>query len=211
MSPQTASPIRLYTWGTPNGQKASIMLEEVGLPYEVVAVDITKGGTQTPEYLAKNPNGKIPMIEDPDTGGLLVESGAILLHLAARSGKLLPTASDQTWEWMFFQAAHVGPMLGQLGYFKLFAAERVPAAIERFEKECARVLRVLDTRLAGSAHLGGEAYGIADIMTWPWIASARKRLGFDLADTPNLARWFAAVGARPAVQRGMAVPVVAAG
>ena len=209
MTSQTTAPIRLYTWGTPNGQKASIMLEEVGLPYEVVAVDITKGGTQTPEYLAKNPNGKIPMIEDPQTGGVLVESGAILLHLAARSGKLLPGASgDQTWEWMFFQAAHVGPMLGQLGYFKVFASEKLPAAIERFEREVARVLRVLDTRLGASAHLGGAAYGLADIMTWPWVASGQKRLGVDLAAMTNLARWFSEVGARPAVQRGMMVPVV---
>ncbi len=201
-------PIRLYTWGTPNGQKVSIMLEEVGLPYEVVAVDISKGGTQTPEYLAKNPNGKIPMIEDPQTGAMLVESGAILLHLAARSGRLLPVAGDQTMEWMFFQAAHVGPMLGQLAYFTLFAPERVPAAIERFEREAGRVLRVLDTRLAASAHLAGPAYGVADIMTWPWIGTAQKRLGLDLAAMPHLARWSAEIGARPAVQRGMAVPAV---
>ncbi len=200
------TPIRLHTFGTPNGQKASIMLEEVGLPYEVHSVDITKGGTQTPEYLAMNPNGKIPVIEDPDAGRIVRESGNILLYLAERSGKLVPVADDQTLEWMFFQAAHVGPMQGQLGYFKVFAAEKVPLAIERFEREVARVYGVLDTRLGASAHLGGEAFGLADIMTWPWISSGQKRLGIDLAPLPHLARWFASVGDRPAVQRGVAVP-----
>jgi GST-like protein len=203
------TPIRLYTWGTPNGQKASIMLEEVGLPYEVVAIDVSKGGTQTPDYLAMNPNGKIPMIEDPNTGRIVVESGAILLYLAERSGKLQPQDGDRTLEFLFFQAAHVGPMLGQLGYFKIFAAEKIPAAIERFQREAGRVLGVLDSRLGHSAYLGGEAFGLADIMTWPWIASARKRLGFDLVDMPNLSRWADAIAERPAVQRGMAVPAPA--
>lgn len=198
--------IRLYTWGTPNGQKASIMLEEVGLPYEVFPVDISKGGTQTPEYLAMNPNGKIPVIVDEER--TIRESGAILLHLAERSGKLLPQPGDRTLEWMFFQAAHVGPMLGQLGYFKVFASEKVPMAIDRFEKESARVLKVLDTRLAESPHLGGAEYGLADIMNWSWINASTKRLGVDLAPMPNLARWHAAIAERPAVQRGMAVPQV---
>lgn len=201
------TPIKLYTWATPNGQKASIMLEEVGLPYEVIAVDISKGGTQTPDYLAMNPNGKIPMIDDVDAGRVVRESGTILLYLATRAGKLVPSADDATLEWMFFQAAHVGPMQGQLGYFRMFAKEKIPAAIERFETEVARVWRVLDTRLGASAHLGGEAFGLADIMTWPWISSGQRRLGLDIAAMPHLARWFASVGERPAVQRGMAVPV----
>jgi GST-like protein len=200
------TPIKLYTWGTPNGQKASIMLEETGLPYEVHPVDISKGGTQTPEYLAMNPNGKIPMIEDPDAGRRVIESGNILLYLTERSGKLRPEPGDATLEWMFFQAAHLGPMLGQLGFFKVFSAEKIPAAIERFEKESARVLRVLDTRLGQSAHLGGAHFGLADIMNWPWIRTAQLRLGFDLAAMPNLSRWFESVGARPAVQKGVAVP-----
>ena len=174
----------------------------------MIAVDITKGGTQTPAYLAMNANGKIPVIEDPDAGRTILESGAILLYLAERSGRLQPQPGDRTLEWLFFQAAHVGPMLGQLGYFKVFAAEKLPPAIERFQNEAARVLRVLDTRLGHSAHLGGEVFGLADIMTWPWIASAQKRLAFDLAPMPNLARWFANIEARPAVQRGMAVPAV---
>jgi len=200
------TPIRLYTWSTPNGRKASIMLEEVGLRYTVAAVDISKGGSQTPEFLALNPNGKIPVIEDPDAGRTVIESGAILLYLAERSGTLVPGAGDRTLEWMFFQAAHVGPMLGQLGYFKNFAPEKIPAAIERFDKECARILRVLDTRLSHSAHLGAEAFGLADIMTWPWINAGRERLGLDFSALQSLSRWFAAVGERPAVRRGMQVP-----
>ncbi len=200
------TPIRLYTWGTPNGQKASIMLEEVGLPYLVQPVDIGHGGTQAPEYLAMNPNGKIPVIEDPDAGRTVCESGAVLLYLAERAGKLQPLPGSQDLTWMFFQAAHVGPMLGQLGYFKLFAAEKLPAAIARFETETDRILGVLDTRLAQSEHLGGAQYGLADIMTWPWIDGAARRLGKSLDSRPNLARWVAAVAGRPAVQAGMKVP-----
>ena len=200
------TPIDLYTWGTPNGQKASIMLEEVGLPYTIHPVDITKGGTQTPEYLAMNPNGKIPVIVDPDAGRTVIESGAILLYLAERSGKFLPVPGDQTLTWMFFQAAHVGPMLGQLGYFKVFAAEKVPLAIDRFERESLRVLRVLDTRLGQSAFLAGPDYGIADIMTWSWVRSAQMRLGLEQSDLVHLMRWFADIAARPSVQRGLAVP-----
>ena len=200
------TPIEIYTWGTPNGQKANIMLEESGLPYTVHAVDITKGGTQTPEYLAMNPNGKIPMVSDPDANRRVVESGAILLYLAERSGKLKPQPGDATMEWMFFQAAHVGPMLGQFAYFKVFSSEKLPQAIERFEKESMRVLRVLDTRLGHSAHLGGGEYGLADIMTWPWLNTAQKRLGVDLAPMQNLKRWFDEVGGRPAVQKGITIP-----
>ncbi len=200
------TPILLYTWGTPNGQKASIMLEEVGLPYVVQAVDIGHGGTRTPEYLAMDPNGKIPLIEDPDAGRIVSESGAILLYLAERAGKMQPLPGSQDLTWMFFQAAHVGPMLGQLGYFKVFAPEPVPAAIARFETESDRILDVLDTRLAQSEHLGGAQYGLADIMTWPWVNSGVRRLGKSLDARPNLARWAAAVGERPAVQAGMKVP-----
>ena len=198
--------IDLYTWTTPNGRKASVMLEEVGLPYAVHAVNIGKDESRTEAFLAMNPNGKIPVIVDHDSGRTVTESGAILLYLADKSGRLLP--EGQTMEWMFFQAAHVGPMLGQLGYFKVFAKEKVPAAIDRFQTECERVLGVLDTRLGRSTHLGGTAYGLADIMTYPWVATARERLGFDFSSQPNLARWIDAVGARPAVVKGMAVPQV---
>jgi GST-like protein len=200
------TPIDLYTWGTPNGQKASIMLEEVDLPYTVHAVNIGKNETWTPEYLAMNANGKIPVIVDRDAGRTVVESGAILLYLAERSGKLRPEPGDETLSWLFFQAAHVGPMLGQLGWFKLAAPEKLPLAIDRFERESLRVLGVLDTRLGASAYLGGASYGIADIMTWPWIRSAQVRLQLDLGGFTHLMRWFADVAARPAVQRGLAIP-----
>ncbi len=198
--------IDLYTWTTPNGRKASIMLEEVGLPYTVHATNIGKDESRTETFLAMNPNGKIPVIVDHDSGRTVIESGAILLYLADKSGRMLP--DGQTMEWMFFQAAHVGPMLGQLGYFKVFAKDKVPAAIDRFQTECDRVLGVLDTRLGMAANLGGTAFGLADIMTYPWIATARERLGFDFSSRPNLARWTDAVGARPAVIKGMAVPQV---
>jgi GST-like protein len=204
------TPIDLYTWGTPNGHKVSIMLEEVGLPYTVHAVNISRNESWTPEYLAMNPNGKIPVIVDPDAGRTVVESGAILLYLAERSGKLRPGPADETMTWLFFQAAHVGPMLGQLGFFKVFSKDKIPAAIERFEKESARVLGVLNTRLEHSEHLGGAEYGLADIMTFPWVRAARIRLGIDLAGLPHLARWADAIDARPAVQRGLAVPPPAA-
>ena len=200
------TPIDLYTWGTPNGQKASIMLEEVDLPYTVHPVDISQGGTQTPDYLAMNPNGKIPMIVDPDAGRTVLESGAILLYLAERSGQLVPVPGDETMTWLFFQAAHVGPMLGQLGFFKVFASEKVPMAIDRFERESLRVLRVLDTRLNQSAYLAGPDYGIADIMTWPWVRTAQVRLGLELGELGGLMRWFADIAARPAVQRGLGIP-----
>lgn len=199
--------IDLYTWTTPNGRKASIMLEEVGLPYAVHPINTGKDETRTEAYLAMNPNGKIPVIVDHDSGRTVIESGAILLYLADKSGRMLP--DGQTLEWMFFQAAHVGPTLGQLGYFKVFAEEKVPAAIDRFQIECERVLGVLDTRLGRAPHLGGTAFGLADVMTYPWIATARERLGFDFSSMPNLARWTDAVGARPAVVKGMAVPQVA--
>ena len=198
--------IDLYTWATPNGRKASVMLEEVGLPYAVHATNIGKDESRTEAFLAMNPNGKIPVIVDHDSGRTVTESGAILLYLADKSGRMLP--DGQTLEWMFFQAAHVGPMLGQLGYFRVFAKEKVPAAIDRFQAECDRVLGVLDTRLGQATHLGGTAFGLADIMTYPWVAAARERLGFDLSHLPNLARWVDAVGARPAVVKGMAVPQV---
>ncbi len=199
--------IDLYTWSTPNGRKASIMLEEVGLKYTVIPTDISKNESRTDDFLAMNPNGKIPVIVDRDAGRTVVESGAILLYLADKSGQLLPTGD--TLEWMFFQAAHVGPMLGQLGYFKVFAKEPVPAAIAQFEAEVARVLGVLDTRLAKSANLGGSGFGLADIMTYPWVVAARDRLGVDFSAMPQLTRWLAETAVRPGVARGMAVPASA--
>ena len=205
------TPIDLYTYQTPNGHKASIMLEEAGLPYAVTVIDIEAGEQHRPSFLALNPNNKIPVIVDHDHDRTIFESGAILLYLAERSGVLQPNgplALSKTLQWSFFQAAHVGPMIGQLWHFKVFAKEKLPYAIERYERETARILRVLDGELALRPYLVGASYGIADIMVWPWI-NALPKLGVTLADTPHLERWHETIAARPAVQRGLAVPALA--
>ncbi len=205
------TPIQLHTYQTPNGHKASIMLEEVGLPYEVRVVDIERGEQRAAAFLALNPNNKIPVIVDPDMGRVVRESGAILFYLAERSGRLLPptdAAQRDTLEWVLFQAAHVGPTLGQYWNFAVFAEEKLPAVIARFEREARRVFAVLDGRLARQEHLAGP-YGIADVMTWPWVNAAVGKLGFTLGDTPHLARWFDVIAQRPAVTRGLRVPDLA--
>jgi GST-like protein len=205
--------IDFYTWPTPNGRKVAIMLEETSLPYQVVKVDVTSGDQFKPEYLAINPNGKIPTIVDhegPGGGDLSVfESGAILVYLAEKAGMLLPGETEArivAVEWLMFQMSGLGPMLGQAHYFRRFAEERVPYAIERYEKEARRLYRVLDQRLGEAEYLAG-AYSIADIASYPWIARYEWQ-GVALADYANVARWFAAISARPAVQRGMKVPKV---
>ena len=202
------TPIQLYTYGTPNGHKVSIMLEEVGLPYEVRVVDIEQGDQRSPDFLALNSNGKIPVIVDPDRGRTVVESGAILPYLAERSGRLLPATEEErlaTSQWTLFQAAHVGPMMGQLWHFKVFAEERLPYAIGRYEREVARILGVLDGELARRPYLAGDRYGIADVMTWTWV-HAHPELGLSLDAYPSLRRWHDAIAGRPAVRRGLAVP-----
>lgn len=203
------TPIQLYSYQTPNGHKASIMLEETGLPYDVHVVDIEKGDQFRPEFLALNPNNKIPVIVDPDRSRTVFESGAILLYLADRSGVLKPRNDAEaglTLQWVLFQAAHVGPTLGQLWNYKIFAAEKLPQVIARFERETVRVLRVLDGQLGPKPYLVGEVFGIADVMTWPWINAAVSKLCVNLGEYPNVARWFAEIQARPAVQRGLRVP-----
>lgn len=205
------TPIELYTYQTPNGHKASIMLEEVGLPYSVRLIDIEKGDQTRPDFLALKPNNKIPVIVDRDAGRTVFESGAILHYLARRSGKLQPTSAqeaDDTLTWTLFQAAHVGPTLGQLWNYKIFAPDKMPYVIGRFERETGRVFRVLESRLNNHENLVGKSYGIADVMTWPWIHAGVIKLGLSLDDTPNLARWYAAIGRRPAVIRGIAVPAL---
>ena len=192
--------IDLHTFGTPNGHKASIMLEEVGLPYNVHLVDIGAGGQNTPDFRAMSPNGKIPVIVDRETGRTVFETGTILLYLAKTTGKFEP--NEETLQWMFFQAAHIGPMVGQLAHFKKFAKEQIPYAIERYDSETRRLLGVLNGRLADRDYICG-AYGLADIMTWTWVDAAEK-LGVDLS--ASLRHWHAAIGAREAVKRGMAVP-----
>ena len=202
--------IDLYTFGTPNGQKASIMLEEVGLPYELHVVDIRKGDQHKPEYLAVNPNGKIPAIVDRDADGgplAVFESGAILIYLAEKTGKLLAPSGKERYaalEWVMFQMGGVGPMFGQFNHFATQAPEKLPYAIERYQKEAHRLLGVLDARLTSHAYLAGE-YSIADVCTYPWIAAMKSRLPA-VAEFGHVHAWAERVGARPAVQKGIAVP-----
>jgi len=202
--------IDLYTWTTPNGRKASIMLEEVGLPYRVHAIDISKGDQFKPEFVAINPNSKIPaIVDDEGPGGRLAvfESGAILIYLAEKTGKLIgssPRARIEAIEWLMFQMGGVGPMFGQTHHFRRFAPEPIPYAVERYTKETQRLYGVLDQRLGQAEYLAGD-YSIADIATYPWTARHEWQ-GVTLADYPNVKRWFDAIAARPAVQRGMAVP-----
>jgi GSH-dependent disulfide-bond oxidoreductase len=196
--------IDLYTFTTPNGRKPLIMLEEISLPYTVQIIDITKGDQFKPEYVAINPNSKIPAITDRETGLTIFESAAILIYLAEKVGKLLPTAQKerfQVLEWLMFQIGSIGPMFGQLGHFKQFAPEKIPYAIERYEKETLRLYGVLDLQLTQHEFIAGD-YSIADISTFPWIASY-DRFGLSLDNYPNLKRWFEIVQQRPAVEKGM--------
>lgn len=201
--------IRLYTAPTPNGRKVSIALEELGLRYETVWVKLDEGQQNTAAFTKMNPNKKIPVLEDD--GQIVFESGAILLHLAEKHGRLLPSARidrDRVLEMMFFQAAHVGPNLGQLGkQINRPAAEQNAEMIKIFLEESLRVFGVIESVLAdGRSHLGGDDYSIADIMTYPWIKAAQDAQAALVAPFTNIVKWLERVGARPAVQRGMAVP-----
>jgi GSH-dependent disulfide-bond oxidoreductase len=199
--------ISLYTFTTPNGRKASVMLEEVGLPYTVHVIDIRKGDQHTPDYEAINPNGKIPAIVDSDTGMRVFESGAILIYLAEKTGKFLPVDQQQRFqvlEWLMWQMGGVGPMLGQLNHFRKFASEQIPYAIDRYETETLRLYSVLDKQLQDKEYICGD-YSIADIATYPWI-SIYEFQGLTLDQYPNLKRWVETVSQRPAVQKGMQVP-----
>jgi GST-like protein len=204
--------IQLYTWGTPNGKKVSIMAEEVGVPYEVHPINLSQGDQHKPEYLAINPNNKIPAIVDPDGPGdkplTLFESGAILMYLAEKTGKLWPQDTRKRYEviqWLMFQMGGVGPMFGQANYF-FRAQEKVPQAIERFHKEALRLYKVLDQQLGQKEYLAGE-YSIADIATYPWVWRHEMHQ-VKLEEFSNVKRWFDTISARPPVQRGMAVPKV---
>jgi GST-like protein len=199
--------IDLYTWSTPNGRKISIMLEEVGLPYNTLAVDIDRGEQHAAEFLKFSPNNKIPAIVDHDTGLSLMESGAILMYLAEKTGRLMPAADADRWlviQWLMMQMGHVGPMLGQTHHFVFYNKGKAPYAEQRYLAENARIYRVLNTRLGQARFLGGE-YSIADIATWPWI-SRYERQQMDMNDYPQLKRWYLEIAARPAVQRGYHVP-----
>lgn len=207
--------IVLHTWKTPNGRKPAIMLEEVGLPYRVVPVDLSKNAQFEPRFLALSPNNKIPAIVDEDADGgpqTLFESGAILTYLAEKSGKLLPASGPARWatlEWLHWQIGGLGPMLGQLGFYAVRSEEKAPLPIRRFTEEAQRLIGVLETRLATTPYLGGADYSIADIATYPWMAAAKAMMGAVLGETfaasPAIADWMERVGARPAVQTGMKV------
>jgi len=200
--------IDFYTWSTPNGRKVSIMLEEIGLPYTPHAVDINKDEQFKPEFLKISPNNRIPAIVDRDNGLALFESGAILLYLAEKSGKLMPKDEKGRWhavQWLMWQMGGVGPMLGQVHHFVRFNAGKAPYAEERFVKEGKRLYGVLDRRLAEAPYVAGE-YSIADIAIWPWISRFEWQT-IDIKAFPNVVRWYKAIAARPAVQRGYDVPV----
>jgi GSH-dependent disulfide-bond oxidoreductase len=203
--------IDLYTWKTPNGRKVSIMLEECALEYRAHAVDIGKGEQFTPEFMALNPNSKIPAITDsagPDGKPLTVfESGAILIYLAGKTGRFLPESVRGKYvalEWLMFQMGGVGPIFGQVHHFLRAAPEPVPYAIERYRKETERLYGVLDKHLEQHQYLADE-YSIADIATYPWVARFEWHKT-NLDDYPAVRRWFDTVGARPAVIKGMTVP-----
>ncbi len=198
--------IDLYTFTTPNGRKPVIMLEEVGLPYTLHKIDITKGEQFTPEYIAINPNSKIPAMIDQETGITVFESGAMLIYLAEKTSKLLPNNISDRFrviEWLMFQMASVGPMFGQLGHFKRSAPENIPYAINRYEKEVLRLFGVLEGQLKEQDYIAGD-YSIADIATFPWVA-ASQYLGLALDDYPHVKRWVETMEQRPAVQVGMAL------
>jgi GSH-dependent disulfide-bond oxidoreductase len=203
--------IELHTWSTPNGRKVSIMLEELGLPYSVHPVNIGKDEQFRPEFLAISPNNKIPAIVDPDGPGgkrfALFESGAILIYLGEKTEKLIPADPATRYvalQWLMFQMGGLGPMLGQTHHFLRAAPEPVPYAIKRYKDETRRLYGVLDKRLAEAEHLAGE-YSIADIASYPWVARHEWHQ-IELGDFPNVKRWYDAIGARPAVHRGMKVP-----
>jgi len=206
--------IDLYTWTTPNGRKVSVMLEECGLEYSVHPINIGKREQFTPEFIKICPNSKIPAIVDRDSGLSIFESGAILVHLAEKTGKFLPTkepARAKVLEWLFWQMANVGPMFGQVNHFANQAPEKIPYAIDRYLTESARLIKVLDDQLGRTEYCAGD-YSIADMANYPWVG-----VGFNLlkaakpdvvGEGANVARWISAIGARPAVKKGMEVPKV---
>ncbi|MEM8641703.1 MAG: glutathione S-transferase N-terminal domain-containing protein [Cyanobacteria bacterium P01_G01_bin.54] len=198
--------IDLYTYATPNGRKPAIALEEMGLPYTVHKVNISKGEQFSPEFIALNPNSKIPVITDQDTQLSLFESGAILIYLAEKTGQFLPTSPKERFDvlqWLMFQMGSVGPMFGQLGHFRNAAPETLPYAINRYEQETLRLFAVLDRQLAEQDYVAGD-YSIADMAIYPWVM-AYPYLQVTLDAHPHLKRWTNVLGQRSAVQAGMAV------
>jgi GST-like protein len=202
--------IEVWTWPTPNGHKVHIALEELGLPYKVIPVNIGKGDQFRPEFLAITPNHRIPAIVDPDGPDgkplKIFESAAILIYLSEKAGgKLMPTSGSERYiclQWMMFQMGGIGPMFGQYNHFANYATQKIPYAIERYTNEVKRLHRVLNKRLSESAYLAGPEYTMADIINFPWIRNPERR-NIDLSDYPAIKRWHDAIAARPAVQRGI--------
>jgi GST-like protein len=199
--------IDLYTWTTPNGRKVSIALEELGLPYKAHPIDISKDEQFAPAFLKISPNNRIPAIVDNDNGLSLFESGAILIYLADKTGKLMPKDGEGRYrviEWLMWQMGGPGPMLGQVHHFVKYNKGKSAYAEERYSKEAQRLYGVLDRRLEGRDFVAGD-YSIADIAIWPWISRFEWQ-EIDLAKFPNVKRWYTAIASRPAVQRGYKVP-----
>lgn len=206
------APIELYTWKTSNGRKATVMLEECGLPYNIHPIDISTDIQFSDDYVRINPNSKIPAIVDPDGPGgkpyTVIESGAILMYLAEKTGKFMPADTARRYEvvqWVMFQMGGVGPIFGQVHHFKRAAKEQVPYAINRYTTECRRLYGVLDARLEGREYLANEEVSIADFCTLPWVFRHDWQ-EVDLAGFPNVKRWYDAMMARPATARGMDLP-----
>ncbi len=203
--------MEVYSWATPNGHKVHIMLEECGLPYRAHAVDIGAGEQFTPDFLAISPNNKIPAIVDPigpDGQPIsLFESGAILMYLAGKTGRFMPTGVRGRYEmleWLMFQMGGVGPMLGQAHHFRIYAPEKIAYAVDRYTNEAKRLYGVMNKRLAKSKYIAGADYTIADIAIFPWLRSWKNQ-GIDWVDYPHLKGWFDEIAARPAVMRGVEV------
>lgn len=201
--------IDLYTWATPNGKKISIALEELGLPYKVHAINIFEGEQFHPEFTVISPNQKIPAIVDHDTGITLMESGAILLYLAEKTGKLIPSGKNMYWEtveWLMWQKAGLGPMLGQVHHYLRFNKGKSTYSEGRYLKEAQRLYSVLDQRLSEYKYIVNNEYTIADISAWPWISRYEYQT-IDLCDYPNVEDWYLRIAKRPAVQAGYSVPM----
>lgn len=203
--------ITLYTWPTPNGKKVQIMLEETGLRYKALPINISTNAQFAPDFLKISPNNKIPaMVDSKGPKGKpysLFESGAILIYLAGKTNTLLGTSETDRYDilqWLMFQMGGLGPMLGQAHHFRIYAPQKIDYAIQRYTQEAQRLYGVMDRRLGERQYLGCDEYSIADIAAWPWIASY-ERQGIDIAAYPNVRRWFESIGSRPAVIRGCAV------
>jgi GST-like protein len=203
--------IDLYYWPTPNGKKITIFLEEVGLPYNLMPVDIMAGEQFDEKFLRISPNNKVPAIVDPEGPDgepiSVFESGAIFLYLAEKTGRFMPSSSRQRYEvlqWLMFQVSSVGPMLGQAHHFRGYAPEEIPYAVDRYTNETARLYGVMDSRLSEVEYFVDDYYSIVDMAIYPWVAS-HKRQGQKIGDFPNLRRWYETMGKRPAVRRAMEV------